>query len=56
MSNITTPEKLISDMKRDIDSIINWMVDLKVRELIEEKKRALQKNQMLKRVLEGKEN
>lgn len=52
-------EKIIYDMKREIDSIINWMVDLKVQHLqnkIKKWSEAMKENQMLKRALQGKEN
>ena len=55
---ITMNEKIIIDMKRELDAIINWMVDLKVQHLkdkIQAGEEALSENKWLKKQLDQKE-
>lgn len=55
---ITMNEKIIIDMKRDMEAIINWIVDLKVQHLkdkIQEGDKALSENKWLKKQLDIKE-
>ena len=55
---ITMNEKIIIDMKRDMEAIINWIVDLKVQHLkdkIQEGNGALSENKWLKKQLDIKE-
>ena len=55
---ITMNEKNIIDMKRDMEAIINWIVDLKIQHLkdkIQEGNKALSENKWLKKQLDTKE-